>query len=265
MRNSEKNRLYCDSKEKAPQNQFDYFNMHKKKEKNWFSQGAKNVTIKEMSTKKILFIAIMLVAGTALLTGLGTLAYFSAIQTSGTNLLTTGSITISVNGQDPWIETFNTSLQDMKPCLTRWANASVTNTGQNDADLWMRVINVTTDNGSTTSAEALETAAWDIDGVIRFDLIQNGTYVIEDADDYTVTTGTHGLATTGINDTYIYMGNIPSGSTWTFNQSYTMDCAVTNWAQTDNMTFKIQFYAQQSQGTPQPAAPTPELAGHARP
>jgi len=30
------------------------------------------------------------------------------------------------------------------------------------------------------------------------------------------------------------------------------------------MTFNVVFYAQQSQGTPQPAAPSPELPGHGR-
>ena len=48
-------------------------------------------------------------------------------------------------------------------------------------------------------------------------------------------------------DQWIYLGNIPSGATWQINQSYMMDRNVTNWAQTDNMTFNVVFYAQQSQ------------------
>ena len=106
-----------------------------------------------MSTKKVLLISIMLIALTALLTGVGTMAYFSSTQTSGPNLLSTGSISINVNGQDPWSGTFNATLADVKPGLKRWGNVTVQNTGQNQADLWLNTINVVTDNGSNTSAE----------------------------------------------------------------------------------------------------------------
>ncbi len=84
---------------------------------------------KEMSTKKVLLISIMLIALTALLTGVGTMAYFSSIQTSGPNLLSTGTISINVNGQDPWSGTFNATLADVKPGLKRWGNATIQNTG----------------------------------------------------------------------------------------------------------------------------------------
>jgi predicted ribosomally synthesized peptide with SipW-like signal peptide len=227
---------------------------------------------KEMSTKKVVMISILLIALTALLTGVGTMAYFSSIQTSGTNLLSTGSITINVNGQDPWTGTFNATLADMKPGLKRWGNVTLENTGQNEADLWLSIINVVTDNGSDTSAELLEPAANDIDGVIRYDVYNNTgsglQSMITDSDGFTISTGTHNLTgvfqTTAMKDQWIYIGNIPSGTTWQINQSFTMDRNVTNWAQTDNMLFNVVFYGQQSQGTPQPAAPSPELPGFGR-
>jgi predicted ribosomally synthesized peptide with SipW-like signal peptide len=227
---------------------------------------------KEMSTKKVLLISIMLIALTALLTGVGTMAYFSSIQTSGPNLLSTGTISINVNGQDPWSGTFNATLADVKPGLKRWGNATIQNTGQNQADLWLNTINVVTSNGSNTSAEILEPFAFDIDGVIRYDLYNNTGSglqpIIRDTDRYTISTGTHNLTgaqqTTAIKDQWIYLGNIPAGATWQINQSYLMDQNVTNWAQSDNMTFNVVFYAQQSQGTPAPAAPSPELPGHGR-
>jgi len=225
-----------------------------------------------MNTKKVLLISIMLIALTALLTGVGTMAYFSSTQTSGPNLLNTGSITINVNGQDPWTGTFNATLADVKPGLKRWGNVTVQNTGQNQADLWLEIINVVTSNGSTTTAEALEPAANDIDGVIRYDLYNNTgsglVAMITDNDAYSISTGTHNLTgvlqTTAMRNNWIYLGNIPSSATWQINQSFMMDRNVTNWAQTDNMTFNVVFYAQQSQGSPQPAAPVPELSGHGR-
>jgi hypothetical protein len=116
----------------------------------------------------------------------------------------------------------------------------------------------------------LEPFANDIDGVIRYDLYNNTGSglqpIILDTDGHTISNGTHNLTalTTGIKNRWIYLGNIPSGATWQINQSYLMDRNVTNWAQTDNMTFNVVFYAQQSQGTPPPTAPSPELAGHGR-
>jgi len=223
-----------------------------------------------MSTKKVLLISILLITLTALLTGVGTMAYFSSTQTSGPNLLSTGSITINVNGQDPWSGTFNATLADMKPGLKLWGNVTVQNTGQNQADLWLDIINVVTDNGSITPAESLEPDEKDIDGVIRYDLYSNTGSglqpMITDNDGFTISPGSHNLAgqTTAMKNQWIYLGNIPSSATWQINQSFMMDRNVTNWAQTDNMTFNVVFYAQQSQGTPQPAAPSPELSGHGR-
>ena len=223
-----------------------------------------------MSTKKVLLISILLITLTALLTGVGTMAYFSSTQTSGPNLLSTGSITINVNGQDPWSGTFNATLADMKPGLKLWGNVTVQNTGLNQADLWLGIINVVTSNGSNTTAELLEAHAFDIDGVIRYDLYNNTgsglVAMITDNDAYSISIGSHNLTgqTTQMKDRWIYLGNIPSSATWQINQSFMMDRNVTNWAQTDNMTFNVVFYAQQSQGSPQPAAPSPELSGHGR-
>jgi predicted ribosomally synthesized peptide with SipW-like signal peptide len=225
---------------------------------------------KEMSTKKVLLISILLITLTALLTGVGTMAYFSSTQTSGPNLLSTGSITINVNGQDPWSDTFNATLADMKPGLKLWGNVTVQNTGLNQADLWLEIINVVTSNGSTTNAELLEPVDNDIDGVIHYDLYSNTGSglqpMITDNDGYSISIGSHNLTgqTIPMKDQWIYLGNIPSSTTWQINQSFMMDRNVTNWAQTDNMTFNVVFYAQQSQGSPQPAAPSPELSGHGR-
>ena len=223
-----------------------------------------------MSTKKVLLISILLITLTALLTGVGTMAYFSSTQTSGPNLLSTGSITINVNGQDPWSGTFNATLADLKPGLKLWGNVTVQNTGLNQADLWLEIINVVTSNGSTTNAELLEPVDNDIDGVIHYDLYSNTGSglqpMITDNDGYSISIGSHNLTekTIPMKDQWIYLGNIPSSTTWQINQSFMMDRNVTNWAQTDNMTFNVVFYAQQSQGSPQPAAPSPELSGHGR-
>lgn len=224
---------------------------------------------KELKIKHMAVIGIVLVVITALFTGLGTLAYFSATQTSGTNLLETGTIEFSVDGQDPWNATFNETLDDAKPGLVRWANVTIENTGKNPADLWVKIFNVTTGDINLTTAEKIEDpdgTIHDIDTVTRYSLYVDGNQEISYAEDFTISDGAHNLAgaTTGINDTYIYLGNLDTGQGWPVNQSFLLDHNVTNWAQADYMNFQIEFYAQQSQGDPQPPAPTPELAGHGR-
>ena len=234
---------------------------------------------KELNTKKVLLISIMLIALTALLTGVGTMAYFSASQTTGPHNFFTGSIDFSINGQDPWTGNFNATLNDIKPGMTGWGNVTVQNTGQNPADFWINIGNVSTSSFGTNSAKLSESNATDIDGVIRYGLYNYtvgsafpSVYVNPGpggaAPFYTISNGTHQLAgvTTGVKNYWIYMGTVQPGASnaVNVNESFTMDSGTTNWAQLTNMTFSVNFYAQQSQGSPQPAAPTNQLSGHTR-
>jgi predicted ribosomally synthesized peptide with SipW-like signal peptide len=226
----------------------------------------------ELSMKKILLLSVIVVAITATIVGVGTFAYFSATQVSSPNNFFTGSIGFSVNGADPWAGNFNASLSDVKPGMTGWGNVTVQNTGQNPADLWMMITNVSTSSFGTNSAKAAETPATDIDGVIHYGVYNYTTgsafpsvaYVLPAT--YTVSTGSHTVTGTAAKNQWIYLGTIQPGTSGIqiINESFSMDPSVTNWAQLTNMTFTVNFYAQQSQGSPRPSAPTTELAGHAR-
>ena len=66
-------------------------------------------------------------------------------------------------------------------------------------------------------------------------------------------------------DNYIFLGTIAAGQPMTVTQLFSMDCLTTNWAQGDEMNFKVEFYAQQNEGDLVPPAPTPELPGEERP
>jgi predicted ribosomally synthesized peptide with SipW-like signal peptide len=61
---------------------------------------------------------------------------------------------------------------------------------------------------------------------------------------------------------YIYLGVLPPDETMTIVQSYHMEADTGNWAQSDTMTFDIEFFAQQTSGNP--PLPTPELPGHGK-
>ncbi len=224
--------------------------------------------------RKKLLLSIIVVGISATMLGAGTFAYFSSTQ-STPNLFTAGTIAMTVNGQDPWTASFNTSLADLKPSMKGWGNVTLQNSGTNPMDAWVEITGVTTGAGTTPKSELYEDVADtinDIDGVIRYDLIVGGSTIIADSNNYTISTGTHQLdaanytvATTGVKDRYIWLGNLAPAGTLTVNQSFSMDGPTTNWAQGDTMTFVVKFYGQQSQGSPTPAAPTPELSGHARP
>lgn len=215
---------------------------------------------------KLFLIGGLLIIGAVLLTGAGTFAYLSDVETSGTNLFTTDIVDMAVSGSNPWAGTFSSSLSDLKLGMTSWGNITLSNVGQNPMDVWLQIRNVETAEGTVTEPESLETAAYDIDGVCRYGLIAGGSSVLSSSS-YTISTGSHQLlgSTTGVKNNYIWLGNIAQGGTLDVNQSFGLDSATTNWAQGDNMTFIVEFYAQQSQGTPIPSSPTPELSGHARP
>jgi predicted ribosomally synthesized peptide with SipW-like signal peptide len=226
----------------------------------------------ELSMKKIILLSVIVVAITTTIVGVGTFAYFSATQVSSPNNFFTGSIGFSVNGADPWAGNFNATLSDVKPGMTGWGNVTVQNTGQNPADLWMMITNVSTSSFGTNGAKSSETAATNIDSVIHYGLYNYTTgsafpsvaYVLPAT--YTISTGAHSVTGTAVKDQWIYLGTIQPGQPGSqlVNESFTMDPTVTNWAQLTNMTFTVNFYAQQSQGSSRPSAPASELAGHAR-
>jgi predicted ribosomally synthesized peptide with SipW-like signal peptide len=225
----------------------------------------------EISTKKIILLSIIGVALTATIVGVGTYAYFSASQVTGTHEFITGSISFSINGNDPWTGNFNGTMSDVKPGMTGWGNLTVENTGLNPADLWMMITNVTTMSMGTNAAKASEPAATDIDSVTHYGVYNYTTgsafpAVYVDPTTYTISTGAHTVGGTAAKDQWIYLGVIQPGAAnaQLINESFRLDPSVTNWAQLTNMTFTVNFYAQQSQGSPRPTAAAPELAGHAR-
>lgn len=219
--------------------------------------------------KKILGLSIAAVMLIGLVVG-GTLAYFSDIEETSGNTFTAGTIDLSVNNENPWTTSYTTELTDLKPCMTGTLTITLKNEGTNPMDVWKRLTVVSTGQGTNTEPELAEegdSPATDIDGVIRYSMKVNNVPKITEAMNFTISNGTHHLqgVTTGVAGYWIYLGVLEKGASMTVEQSYHMDKDTTNWAQGDIMTFTIGFYAQQSEGTPRPPAPTPELPGHGRP
>jgi len=237
--------------------------------------------------KKIIglgIVAILIIAGVV---G-GTMAYFSDTETSQPTTFTAGTIDLAINDQNPWTESFSQTFTDMKPSMTGNITEIISNVGTNPMAVWKMITDVTTGNGtaaysgyassepeyvaeggtfSSGSPVGNNVADNTIDGVIRFSMWVGGNPYITEGQNYTVSAGTHQLngVTSAVKNQYMYLGTIAPGGNLTVVESFHMDGDTTNWAQGDTMTFTIQFYAQQVQGSPQPVAPTPQLAGYAAP
>ncbi|MEN6518782.1 MAG: TasA family protein [Methanospirillum sp.] len=218
----------------------------------------------ELTKTRTAGLLVLIVIGVAaLLAGPGILAYFSSTVTqTDSNLFTAGTIELKVDGNNPWTGVFNTSLTDLKPAMKGWGNVSLENTGTNPFNVWMKISDVTTDGGILTIPEHQEDptdAVNDIDTVMRYDLYVNGAANITDAADYFISTPGHTLTGTAVKDKWIYLGNYDAGATVPVHQSFMMDKDTTNWAQGDTMTFKVTFYALQSEGDPVAPGPTTTL------
>jgi predicted ribosomally synthesized peptide with SipW-like signal peptide len=217
--------------------------------------------------KKVLGLAIAALLLIGLVVG-GTLAYFSDTESTTGNTFTAGTIDLSVNGENPWTTAYTTELTDLKPCMTGTLTSTLTNEGTNPMDVWKRITAVSTGAGTETEPEIAhpDSPATDIDGVIRYSMDIDDTPEILETENFTISAGSHHLTgvTTAVKDHWMYLGVLAKGASMKVEQYYHMDKDTTNWAQGDTMTFTIEFFAQQSEGTPQPPVPGTELPGHTR-
>lgn len=89
--------------------------------------------------KKILTSLVMIAAVGALVAG-ATGAFFSDTETSTGNTYAAGTIDISVDGENPWVNSWSNYLD--KPCQTNYMNFTIKNQGENPARVWKKLANV---------------------------------------------------------------------------------------------------------------------------
>ena len=213
--------------------------------------------------KKILFSFLTIGAVLALVGG-ATYAVFTDVETSTGNTFTAGTIDIAVNDSNPWTESNQFALTDMKPSYTDYIDFTINNVGTNPADVWKTLATVvTTDNVQSEPECAAEIGNWNgtacsgqsnkkdnIDAVIGYDLSvelydqPNGTgnkvwYQRLYNDDVMIS---------AIKDTKMYLGMIPEDYSMKVHQSYHMATGAGNEYQGDQMTFNIVLDAEQLLG-----------------
>jgi len=220
--------------------------------------------IKKMN-KKILA-SMLIIAVVAGLVGAGVVSYFSDTETSKGNVFTAGTIDIAVDGENPWTKTYSASLEDVKPCETRWITFTIKNVGTNPAKIWKHLtvtkcdggVNVYPANAPVASSEPEWEECGGANYVERcylppwiiYDLYVNNQPIITEANE---------LRLDDIECTWIYLGTLEPNAEMTVTQSYHLMTwhdsnvpEITNWAQGDRVFFDIDLVARQA------IAPSPE-------
>jgi len=180
-------------------------------------------------------LAIALIAG---LVGAFTYAYFSDVEET-TATFSTGTIDIEVDGQNPWVRTFEDELSDLKPSETGEISFEIHNSGGNPVVVWKHIGDIVTSDGLHPESEDAEDPGGTINHihtVIDYDLTVGGEVIFDLG---------NGLSVDDIRSMWMPLGCLNPSQRLTVVQSYHMRNDTTNWAQGDVMDFAIDLYAEQ--------------------
>jgi spore coat-associated protein N len=198
---------------------------------------------------KAILMSLMVVALVGGLVGGGMFAYFSDTETSTGNTFTAGTIDISINPETQIIS--NGTQQEFKPCEWGYLTITVTNDGQNPADVWKKIDGITGEQG--TQSEPEEEA--EQGGIIlptvddfEFDLTVDGQVIISEE---------NAVPLADVVGKYIYLGELAPGASIVVEQSFhLLDTGVPqNGLQGDIAIIDETFEARQVVGNPGTPSP----------
>ncbi len=189
----------------------------------------------------IIILALSAVAG-------GTVAFFSDTELSFGNTFAAGTIDIELNSQNPWNERI--AWENILPGDTKETTITIKNVGENTAEIFKRISALKSDENGVIEPEQ-EWYHEHNGGVPKND--------IENAVIYEMLVGADTLipATTGITiaaaaEAYIYVGKLDPGQSLVVRENYSLPFTTENWAQSDTLTFDLEFLALQL-GAPKPS------------
>ena len=120
--------------------------------------------------------SILVIGVVAALMGVGTFAYFSDIETSTGNTISTGIIDLEVDGQNPWSASFQ---EEIKPGRTFEKDFTLHMTeDSNPAKAWFRITDVVDSQGTTSEPEEEAegpTPICDVSNHIKVDIAINAS------------------------------------------------------------------------------------------
>jgi len=199
-----------------------------------------------------------------------TQALFSDTEESIGNTFTTGTIDIAVDGENPWVSSYEWKLADMKPSYTGYLDFEVVNVGTNPLNLWKTLKNFAylqdgpgivisepecfAEGGDWVNKQCTgmnHQAILDIDSQINYDL---RVELYEPAGNEpvwweTIYMDSDGFKMSTLMNNQMYLGMIPVGWRMKVIQSYHMVTGAGNAYQGDGMTFDIELYAEQLTNT----------------
>ncbi len=198
---------------------------------------------------KNIAISLLVISAIAVVGVGGTISYFSDTEANVGNVIAAGIVDISIAPGGDTVS-LPAKITDMKPCKTEYVTINVTNEeNSNPVDVWKHIDNVETEENGITEPEQKwydanpgQAPKNDIDTVIEYDMTVNGEVVIDVND---------GITLDNIESYYIYLGRLEPCETMEVIQSYHMKGDTENWAQSDKVTFDMEFLAQQI-GAPAP-------------
>ena len=194
-------------------------------------------------------------------------SFFTDTEKSAGNSFTTGTIDISVDGVNPWIQNF--AMNDMKPSQVDYINFVVKNVGSNPVNLFKTLDNFAEVENRQSQSKCLEIKGnWDgtscsggnlptdMESTIRYDL----RVELYKSDPKTPTEGTKPYwwetiyqdsdnIRVGALPAKMFLGMIPVGHYMKVIQSYHMDSDTGNAYQGEKLTFDITLNAEQLKGT----------------
>lgn len=212
--------------------------------------------------------SVAIIAAASTLGYVGTTAYFSDTETSANNVLSTGTIDISVDGKNPWSMTNPYKLEDMKPGYTDFLEFTIRNEGENPADITQKLDKFTSIPGTVNEPECVaEHGTWDNTSktcgggrvAVNLSADQFKMDLRVEVFDKNPTDASakkmweqtiypeYAPATISTDD--VYLGMLPAGWYMKVYQSYHMDENAGNEYQGDALTFDINLTANQLTGT----------------
>ena len=209
--------------------------------------------------------SVLMIGAVLTMVGGATFAWFSDTETSSGNVLSAGTIDISVDGENPWVSTYEEYLTDMKPSQVRYIEFVVKNVGENPVRVWKHLGNFSVADGAESEPECTEQGGtWDssneiciwnghtndnnIHKVVTYDMYVDygdgqGWRVLIDEDDL--------ITMANVESAWIDLAGLlpnkelPADGEILVKQSYHIQDDAGNEYQGDELTFDIDIYAQQ--------------------
>ena len=199
--------------------------------------------------KKIL-ISLMTIAVVVGAATYGTIAYFNDTEEVAGNTITTGTIDISVDEENPWTINKQYSVEKMEPGDTKTMTETVVNVGTNPLVLWKKVTVTAREDNLQSEPECTDKLGTYVSGVCTYsspsiDDLDSQLVYSQKLDTATNIDEAWDVRVSDLNDLWMPFGRVQPGATLVVDQNFHLDEMTGNAYQGDKLTFTVTYYAEQ--------------------